>query len=229
LGRLVAVDADRLRAGMRRIGLFGGSFDPVHRGHLALAEAALEGVALDQILWIPAGHPWQKSRRLAPAEDRASMIEIAIAHEPRFRLERIELNRAGPSYTLDTVTELQAAASMLRAEWFLLIGQDQYARLSTWHGWRKLVQRVTFAVAARDGQVPTPDPQLAALTHRQLVIPMPAVDVSSTTLRARAAAGQSLAGMVPSAVEGYIASHGLYRPPGAASTEAAPTTPETPC
>jgi nicotinate-nucleotide adenylyltransferase len=213
---------------MRRIGLFGGSFDPVHVGHVALAKAALDGVALDQILWIPAGHPWQKARELAPPEDRAAMVELAIADEPRFRLERTELNRAGPSYTLDTVVDLQAAGSTMRAEWFLLIGQDQYARLTTWHGWRNLVQRVTFAVAARHGQLPVPDPQLAGITHRQLIIPMPQVDVSSTTVRSRVAAGLTIAGMVPPPVEGYIASHGLYRFNGAPPSQEAPSTPETP-
>ncbi len=213
---------------MRRIGLFGGSFDPVHVGHVALATAALDAVALDQVLWIPAGRPWQKSRELATADDRVAMVELAIADEPRFRIERVEINRAGPSYTLDTVIDLQAAGSTMRAEWFLLIGQDQYARLSTWHGWRTLAQRVTFAVAARDGRSPMPDPQLALLTHRQLVISMPAVAVSSSAVRQRAALGLSLTGLVPPLVEAYIESHRLYRSPGADATVPAPSTPETP-
>jgi nicotinate-nucleotide adenylyltransferase len=200
---------------MRRIGLFGGSFDPVHNGHLALATAALGDVALDQILWIPAGHAWQKARPLTDADHRLAMLELAIEHESRFRVDLIEVHRSGASYTIDTVNELQAAGSTIRAEWFLLIGQDQYAQLSTWHGWRALAGKVTFAVAARGGQEPTPDPQLAALGHRRLVVDMPEVDVSSTTIRERAAAGLGLAGMVPPAVEGYIAAHGLY----GASTE----------
>jgi nicotinate-nucleotide adenylyltransferase len=223
VGQLVAHHPDRLSAVLRRIGLFGGSFDPVHNGHVALAEAALSGVALDQILWIPAGQAWQKARALTAAEHRIAMLELAIAHEPRFRVERIEVRRAGPSYMLDTVTELQAAASTLQAEWFLLIGQDQYARLSTWHGWRSLAQKVTFAVAARDGIPPIPDPHLAVIPHRELVIPMPEVPVSSTTIRKRLAAGLGLTGMVPAAVEGYIAAHGLY-PPDALSKNPTETT-----
>lgn len=203
-----------MRTVIRRIGLFGGSFDPVHHGHLALATSALAAVALDQILWIPAGHPWQKSRRLADARHRAAMVELAIADEPHFRLERMELRRGGPSYTLDTVRELQSATAMMTTEWFLLIGQDQYGRLSTWHGWRELVQRVSFAVAARDGVDPQPDPALAGVAHRRLVVPMPAVPVSSTAIRERVAAGLGLAAMVPPTVEAYIASHGLYRAVG---------------
>lgn len=196
---------------IRRIGLFGGSFDPVHDGHLALANAALSAVALDQILWVPAGHPWQKLRELADAKHRAAMVELAIATEPRFRLERMELRRSGPSYTLDTVRELQSATAMMSTEWFLLIGQDQYGRLSTWHGWRELVQRVSFAVASRDGVDPQPDPLVAQVDHRRLVVPMPRVPVSSTAVRERVAARRGLKGMVPPAVEAYIASHGLYR------------------
>jgi nicotinate-nucleotide adenylyltransferase len=214
---------------MHRIGLFGGSFDPVHLGHLALATTALASVGLDQVLWIPAGQPWQKagSRTLAAALHRAAMVSLAIAGEPRFRLETSEIRRVGPSYTIDTVRELQDAGAMLRPEWFLLLGQDQYARLSTWRAWRELLQRVTLAVAARDGDEPQPDPALRQVPHRRLAIPMPAMPVSSTAIRARVAAGASLAGLVPPAVAAYIAEHGLYRvSPGTPDPGATPT-PET--
>jgi nicotinate-nucleotide adenylyltransferase len=94
---------------LRRIGLFGGSFDPVHNAHVALARSALEALALDEVRWIPAGHPWQKTRTLADAAHRQAMVALAIEDEPRFVLDPIELQRPGPSYMLDTVTELQAA------------------------------------------------------------------------------------------------------------------------
>jgi nicotinate-nucleotide adenylyltransferase len=195
---------------MRRIGLFGGSFDPVHLGHVALARAALDGLGLDEVLWIPAGQPWQKSRPLAPAEHRAAMVALAIAGEPRFRLERCELNRGGPSYTIDTVRELQQAVGMVAVDWLLLIGQDQYAGLPTWQGWRELLQRVTLAVARREAALTAPA-ALASVPHRRLEIPMPAMAVSSTEVRRRAAAGLRLDAMVPPEVARYIASHGLYR------------------
>ena len=91
---------------MKRVGLFGGSFDPVHNAHVALARTALEQLALDELRWIPVGQPWQKARRLAAAADREAMVRLAIAGEPRFVLDRVELRRRGPTFTLDTVREL---------------------------------------------------------------------------------------------------------------------------
>ena len=192
----------------RRIGLFGGTFDPVHDAHVALAHAALEQLRLDRLLWIPAGEPWQKApaRPLTASEHRAAMVELAIAGEPRFALERCELQRPGPSYTLDTVRELQAREP--GNEWFLVLGQDQYARLATWHGWRELLGRVTLAVAARDGVAPAPSAEVAAVAHRMLPLTLPPMAHSSSALREPA--GASLAAMVPPAVARYIGRHHLY-------------------
>ena len=100
----------------RRIGLFGGSFDPVHVAHLALARQALDELRLDELRWIPVGHAWQKARAMTPAAHREAMLKLAIAGEPRFVLDRREIERPGPSYTVDTVRELQAAEP--NAEWF---------------------------------------------------------------------------------------------------------------
>src|SRR5512141_1824995 len=121
---------------MKRIGLLGGSFDPPHNAHVALARSAMEHLMLDELRWVPAGVQWQKQRELAPVADRQAMVTLAIAGEPRFVLENCELWRSGPSYTIDTVLELQAAEP---ADWFLVIGQDQYANLITWHRWQQLV------------------------------------------------------------------------------------------
>ena len=190
-----------------RIGLFGGTFDPPHDAHLALAHAALDQLALDRLLWVPAGQPWQKAgvRTLTPAAQRAAMVELAIAGEPRFALERCELDRPGPSYTLDTVRELQRREP--GADWFLVVGQDQYARLATWHGWRELLALVTLAVAARDAEAPAPDPALAGVPHRTVPIALAPMPHASTALRAGTA---PLASMVPPAVARYIARHHLY-------------------
>lgn len=187
---------------MRRIGLFGGSFDPVHNAHLALAHAALRGLALDELRWIPAGLPWQKTRAVTAAVHRAAMVALAIDGEPRFVLDDIELKRPGPSYTLDTVRALQATQP--GAQWFLLIGQDQQAGLPTWHGVEALLTLVTLAVARRPG---APD----ASTMAGCVIEMPAMTQSSTEVRARCASGRSIDGLVPVAVARYIEQHGLYR------------------
>ena len=198
----------------RRVGLLGGSFDPVHNAHLALAHSALASLALDELLWIPAGAPWQKARELAPAAQRAEMVRLAIAGEPRFRFEPCEIERAGPSYTIDTVLQLQAREPP--ALWFLVIGQDQLARLPTWHRWRELAVRVTLAVANRSGDAPCAPAELAELAESGPAlaeIPLPPMATSSTDLRARIAAGRDIAALVPAAVARYIADHGLYRHP----------------
>jgi len=194
-----------------RIGLFGGSFDPPHVGHLQLARTALEHLALDELCWVPAGQPWQRKHRLAGSAHRAAMVGAAIAGEPRFLLDERELRRSGPSYTLDTVRELQAERP--DAELYLLIGEDQYQRLPTWHAWRQLVGRVTLAVAGR-GAVRPPPPALEAVPHRVERLPMPPVDVSATAIRAHLAAGGPAQGlvpaMVPAEVARYIDRHHLY-------------------
>lgn len=192
----------------RRIGLFGGSFDPVHDAHVALAHIALEHLKLDELRWIPAGRPWQKHGPQASPEDRAAMVQLAIADEPRFVLERCELDREGPSYTLDTVVELQAREP--GAEWFLVIGQDQYANLPSWHGWQELVARVVLAVANRAGDAPQAGSALRAEPHRMVELPLPATPLSSTALRDALAGDREIAGMVPKAVARYIADHHLY-------------------
>ena len=192
---------------MKRIGLFGGSFDPVHNAHLALARQALQELRLDQLRWVPAGQAWQKSRPLAPAVHREAMLRLAIAGEPRFVLEGCELRRPGPSYTLDTVRELQAATPA--AQWFLVIGQDQYAALHTWFGFEQLLPLLTLAVARRPGAQAEADARVRAAA--QVALSLPPTAVSATELRARLAAGQDISTLVPPPVALYIRQQGLYR------------------
>lgn len=194
----------------QRIGILGGSFDPVHVGHVALATAALESLRLDEVRWVPAGNPWQKSdRALAPAEHRAAMVRLAILGQPRFKFDDTELVRTGPSYMIDTVDVLHRRWP--QAQLVLILGQDQYARLHTWHGWRELLSQVTIAVAERDGRIARASHELLGSWHRVELLPMPEVAVSSTEIRARAAAGQEIRTMVPPPVARYIELHHLYK------------------
>ena len=140
---------------LSKVALFGGSFDPVHLAHLSLARCALDQLGLDRLLWLPAGRPWQKleagdGRGLASPEHRRAMVALMVASEPRFEVDDSELERDGASYTIDTVRARQAAHP--QEQLFLLIGQDQYARLHTWRGWQALLGLVTLAVAARADQ-----------------------------------------------------------------------------
>jgi nicotinate-nucleotide adenylyltransferase len=194
-------------SGARRIGLFGGTFDPVHNAHLALARSALVDLKLDEVRWVPAGQPWQKARHLTDAAHREAMVGLAIAGEPRFVLDRAEIERAGPSYTLDTVRELQAREP--GNEWFLIIGQDQYAGLHGWNGWQELLGRVVLAVANRPGAALPVDPEVLRFPHRS--VPLPMLDIASTAIRRRVAAGADISELVPPQVAGYIDRHALYR------------------
>jgi nicotinate-nucleotide adenylyltransferase len=222
---------------LRRIGLMGGSFDPVHTAHVQLAEVALAHLQLDEVRWIPVGQAWQKARELAPAADRLAMVQAAIAHELRFVADDIELRRSGPSYTLDTVMALQAAQPEAQAQWWLIIGQDQCANLPTWRGWQTLLSRVNLAVACRgDEAVNVPAPVQEALvasgsagepgspgqapTGRLVRLPMPPMAISSTAVRQRLGAGDAplvlAPHLLPAPVASYIADHHLYAPRGRA-------------
>ena len=192
---------------MKRIGLFGGTFDPVHNAHVALARSARDELALDEVRWIPAGAPWQKMRTLTAADHREAMVRLAIEGEARFVLDRIELERGGPSFTLDTVRALQAGEP--GASWVLMIGQDQYAGLHTWRDWPELLGRVALAVANRPGPVPPVDAEVQRFAHRS--VPLDMLDISSTEIRRLAAAGADISNLVPPRVARYIDSHRLYR------------------
>jgi nicotinate-nucleotide adenylyltransferase len=190
-----------------RIGVFGGTFDPPHNAHVALARAALDEFQLDALHWIPAGQPWQKARTVTDAVHREAMVRAAIVGEPRFMLDRIEIERQGASYTLDTVNALRASSP--DAQLFLIIGADQYAGLHTWRGWQELLGLVTLAVANRPGPMPAVNPEVLRTTHR--VVPLPMLDISATDIRSRVASGQSIDSLVPPAVARYIEINALYR------------------
>ena len=192
---------------MKRIGLFGGTFDPPQLAHLALARAARDALQLDEVRWIPSGQPWQKNHAVTDARHREAMVRLAIAGERGFVLERCELERAGPSYTLHTVQELRLPQP--DAQWVLLIGADQYNNLHTWRGWRELLGLVTLAVAPRPGVTMRADPEVALVPHQ--AVPLPPMPISATDIRARVQRGESISGLVSDTVASYIDQHHLYR------------------
>lgn len=196
----------------RSVGVLGGTFDPVHHGHLAIALAAIEQVPLDRVLFVPARRsPLKGAAPVAGEADRLAMLELAVRSEPRFAVSRIELERDAPSYTVDT---LEALAGEERL--FLILGADAAAQLTSWRDPGRVLRLATLVVARRAG---APDPDRTAIA-----LDTPLVDVSGSDLRARAARGRSLRYLVPDAVWRYIEERGLYRDRSASGgSSASPT------
>jgi nicotinate-nucleotide adenylyltransferase len=194
-----------------RIGVFGGAFDPPHVGHFELAQVAVQQFALDRLLVLPTGHAWHKRRALTAAEHRVAMATLAFADLRQAVVDPRETLRAGPSYTVDTLRELQAENP--QAQLYLLIGEDQARALTTWHAWEDLPKLAIICVAARAdstggmGQFDALKAQFPGLT----VIHMPPRELSATDLRHRASAGQSLIPLVFESVARYIDQHHLYQ------------------
>ena len=200
----------------RRIGVFGGAFDPPHAVHHALAAAAIDTLALDVLLIVPTGDAWHKSRPLSPARDRLAMCRLAFADLPKARVDDRELHRDGPTYTIDTLTELQQAWPA--AQLYLQIGADQAAAFHTWRRAQDIVDIATISIAARadsagaamqlDSKNPLPGQRVAP--GRVRVLPLPPLPHSATEVRRRVAARLPIDHLVAPAVAGYIADHHLY-------------------
>jgi nicotinate-nucleotide adenylyltransferase len=195
---------------LRRIGIFGGTFDPVHTGHLLLAETVLGESGLDTVLFIPASVPPHKPEGAASnAYDRLAMVRLAIDGNPGFRLCDIELGRAGASFTVDTLAELQSSEEWRESEWFLLLGADMFADLPNWRNPDEIVRRAGLLVMERPGfdcrTLQTGYSRLASFVRA------PRLDISSTQVRKRIREGLSIRYWVPAAVDSYISEKGLYR------------------
>jgi nicotinate-nucleotide adenylyltransferase len=202
-----------------RVGVFGGTFDPVHYGHLILAEQCREQGRLDEVWFVPAPRPPHKDEdSLTRFDQRAEMLALALAGNPAFRVEDLEKDRAGPSYTADTLAELQRRHP--QAELLLLVGSDTLKDLPTWHEPQRLLRCAGLLVTARPGNPVPPADELRArislpadVPLRLEVVQTPLVDISSHDLRLRAAQGRSLRYFLPRAVECYIHEKRLYRTP----------------
>lgn len=207
--------------GDRRVGILGGTFDPIHFGHLAIAEQVREALRLDRVLFVPASRPPHKlDDEVAPAPDRAAMVALAIAGNPYFAMSEIELRRAGPSYTADTLAELTVEADRqgVARDLIFILSAEALAELGTWHQPERVLELARLAVVARPG-APLLDaarlaevlPGGAASIGRVQPVETVLLPYSSSDVRARAAAGHSIRYLVPPAVEAYIRDHGLYR------------------
>ncbi|MGH9089678.1 MAG: nicotinate-nucleotide adenylyltransferase [Acidimicrobiales bacterium] len=202
-----------------RIGLLGGTFDPPHAGHVAAARSCLAALRLDRLLLVVANCPWQKvpDRSVTPAEDRFAMVAAAVEGIPRVEASRIEIDRGGPSYTVDTVealvvgtgtgtAETGTATATAGPEVFLVVGADLVEGLRTWKRWQDLRRQVTLAVVTRPGTAASHDPEGWRVAH----VEGPGIDVSSSGVRRLLRVGRPVEGLVPDAVVRCIRRRGLY-------------------
>ena len=188
------------------IGILGGTFDPVHNGHLAVARRALSS-GLDLVLMMPAGDPWQKTRRnLTPAEHRLEMVRLAVADIPGLEVDDREVLRPGPTYTIDTLESFSSEHDL-----YLILGADSVLGIPTWHRSEDLLERAVLLIVPRPGV----DIDAAlAVAHSAVKLAMEEVDVSGTMIREALAAGRDVSGLVPAAVLEYIAANRLYTKAG---------------
>jgi len=201
----------------KKLGILGGSFDPLHLGHLSVAQQVADGLGLDQVILVPAGSPPHKlDRELAPAADRLAMVRLAVRGLARLSVSDVEICRPGPSYTIDTLRQMRAALGEGN-DYSLIIGADTVGDLPAWHQAARLLEEADFAVVGRPGY----EPDFAAVKKalgapaaarlRAAVVQIEPCEVSSTEIRRRVAAGEDLKGLVRADVAEYIKSRGLYR------------------
>jgi nicotinate-nucleotide adenylyltransferase len=198
-----------------RLGIFGGTFDPVHYGHLLLAESCRETLSLDEVWFLPAARSPHKPRAvMADDRDRLAMVELAIAGHPAFRASPLELDRGGASYTVDTLQQLREEDA--RRELFLLVGADSLIDFPTWRSPERILELATVVAVNRGRSTVETGPLVRALGNAALarirLIDMPGIDISATDIRERVAAGRSIRYLTPRSVEAYIHQHALYRP-----------------
>ena len=202
-----------------RIGILGGTFDPIHNGHLAIAEAARGCLGLDRVVFIPAGRPWLKARslgRITGAEHRLAMVRLAIADCPHFEASAMEVERPGLTYTVDTLAELRArdGGSSRGTEMYLILGMDSVQDLRRWHEPERLLEMCVVVAVSRpntDDIAPSSFEQdFSASANRFVLLRGPMLDISATDVRDRVSKGRPIGDSVPAPVERYIRDHGLY-------------------
>lgn len=195
-----------------RIGVFGGTFDPIHMGHLVVAEDARAALGLDEVLFIPAGEPWFKSyRQITESRHRLAMVRLAVEDNPLFAVSDIEVRRGGPSYTVDTLAQLRCQRA--DAEFIVILGLDALREIDRWHQPRRVFDLASVVGMARPGASLDPSVLNAAIpgaSSRMRLVDSALIDISGTEIRQRVAAGRSIRYRVPAAVERYICENRLY-------------------
>jgi nicotinate-nucleotide adenylyltransferase len=197
------------------MGVLGGTFDPVHSGHLVIAEEARLRFGLNKVLFVPAGKPWLKTNReITPAVHRLEMVKRAIAGDASFELSTMEIDRPGPSYSVDTVAALQQKIGP-GARIFFIIGWDSLAELPQWQEPARLIGLCKLIAVTRSGlsrpDLKSLEPTIPGITQSVVWLDIPPIDISSSDIRDRVARGQSIHGLLPDKVESYIAENKLYR------------------
>jgi nicotinate-nucleotide adenylyltransferase len=201
----------------RRLGVMGGTFDPVHHGHLVAASEVQGSFGLDEVVFVPTGQPWQKGHRdVAPAEHRYLMTVVATASNPRFTVSRVDIDRQGPTYTIDTLRDLRDQRGP-DAELFFITGADALAQILSWKNAAQLFDLAHFVGVTRPGHHLSGD---GLPTDRVSLVEVPAMAISSSDCRQRVAAGEPVWYLVPDGVVQYIAKHALYRPRAAGAAGA---------
>ena len=195
---------------MPRVGVMGGTFDPIHHGHLVAASEVAHRFELDVVVFVPTGQPWQKSADgVSSAEDRYVMTVLATASDPRFKVSRVDIDRSGPTYTVDTLRDLHRIfdGEDASADLFFITGADALANIATWHDSSDVISLAHFIGVTRPGHVLT-DPGLPQ--GSVTLIEVPALAISSTDCRSRVRAGEPIRYMVPDSVLEYIEKQALY-------------------
>ena len=196
---------------MRRVGVMGGTFDPIHHGHLVAASEVQAWFDLDEVVFVPTGDPWQKSdREVSAAEHRYLMTVIATASNPRFRVSRVDIDRGGPTYTIDTLRDLKA--QLADTELYFITGADALADIFTWRDAEELFTLARFVGVTRPGYTLDNDALGRIPGERVTLIEIPALAISSTDCRDRTERGEPVWYLVPDGVVQYIAKHQLYPP-----------------
>ena len=187
-----------------RIGVFGGTFDPIHIGHLIAASEVHTALGLDRVIFMPAGQPWQKAHvPVTSADERLSMVRQAVSHDSRFEASDLEVCRSGPTYAIDTVRELHSLYSDVQFSW--IVGADVLTSLTTWHEWEKFLSLADIVAVNRAGVT------VGDVPFEYTAVAMPDIRISATELRSRLERKISCRYLVPDAVLEYIDEHGLYR------------------